>query len=520
MYIYHGNILTCDSNNHIYQYLVEENGKISYVGDSLPEKYKGGIVMELGEKVLTPSFADTHLHFASMALFLAGVNAMNVVSNDELKERLITFLPKTKAKVVIAFGASPHSVKERKLLSRADLDQVSKDRPIMVVKYDGHACIINSALINQLPKEIKSVRGYNSVSGEMNQEAFFATTDYVTSTVSVGELVKSMQKAIDYMAGKGIGMIHSVSGVGFPKDMDVDLERYVGRGAKGGFQMRLFFQTMDTKKATKRKLPRIGGCFETALDGCYGSMDAALLKPYENSTNSGILYYSDEKVTEFCKKANRLGLQIELHAIGDAAFNQATRAIKAALEDFPRKDHRHGIIHACLPTSEGLEICEKYQIQIPLQTSFIEWPQEPDWYLKSILGDREEKLNPLRTFLDHNIVISSGSDSPCTDPDPMYWIHSACNHPIKEQALTVEEAFRMATYNGYWTSFDENERGSLEAGKIADMVILGKNPYTVPVNTLKDIPVEKLILAGKPYQKQKQNWVLMVIIGLFSSKKI
>ncbi|NTV78374.1 MAG: amidohydrolase family protein, partial [Clostridiales bacterium] len=487
MNIYHGTIISCDSQNGIYQYLVEENGLISYVGDQLPLKYKDEKITELGKQVLIPSFADTHLHFASMALFHGGVNVMKVASNVELKEKLVEFLPKTKAKVVIAFGASPHSVAERTLLSREDLDSVSDKRPIMVVKYDGHACIVNTPLLSLLPESIKSIRGYNPQTGEMNQEAFFATTDYVTSTVSVPELIKSMQKAIDYMAGKGIGLIHTVSGVGFPKDLDVDMERYVGRGVQGGFQMRLFFQTMDTDKVLKRKLPRIGGCFATALDGCFGSMDAALQTPYEGTDQCGVLYYSLEEVTQFCKKANRLGLQIELHAIGDAAFTQATKAIKAALDDYPRTDHRHGIIHACLPTKEGLEICREYRIQIPLQTSFIEWPQEPDWYLKSILGEREAQLNPLRSFLDHNILISAGSDSPCTDPDPMFWIHSACNHPIKEQALTITEALRMATYQGYWTSFDEKERGSLETGKIADMVILEDNPYKVSIDKLKDI---------------------------------
>lgn len=520
MKIYHGNILTCDSQNQVFRFLVEENGKIVFVGNELPAAYRGHSVTELGDKALLPSFVDSHIHFASMALFNAGLNTMDVRSNKELKEKLAEFIPQTKAKVVIAFGASPHSVKERKLLSREDLDSVSDGRPIMVAKYDGHACIVNSVLLNQLPEKVKTLRGYNPDSGEMNQEAFFATTDYVSSIISVWDLVKAMQKAVDYMAHRGIGMIHTVSGVGFPKDMDVDLERYVGRGLSGGFQMRLFFQTMDTDKVVKRKLPRIGGCFATALDGCYGSMDAALKEPYEATDNQGVLYYTDEEVADFCKRANRLGLQIEMHAIGDAAFDQATRALKAALDDYPREDHRHGIIHACLPTKEGLDICEQYKIQIPLQTSFIVWPQEPDWYLRDILGEREGKLNPLRSFVDRGIVISVGSDAPCTDPNPLLWIHNAVNHPVKEQALTLTEALRMVTYNAYWTTFDEKERGSLEAGKIADMVVLDRNPYDVPAESLKDIKAEALFLAGKPYEEQKNSWLIMVLKGLLSGKKV
>lgn len=520
MKIYSGSIISCDEKNTVYKYLAEDNGRIAFVGDELPESFKNNQIIELGDKALLPSFADTHIHFASFSLFNSGLNVMDARSNEEIQEMISGYMQKTKAKIIIVFGASPHSVKEKKLISRSELDKVSKDRPIFIVKYDGHACIINQALINMLDDNIKALRGFNAQTGEMNQEAFFKITDFVTGSVSTMDMVRGMQHGIDAMAAKGIGMMNTVSSVGFPKDLDVDMERWVGRGAQGGYQTRLFFQTMDTDKVTKRKLPRIGGCFVTALDGCYGSVDAALLKPYEGTDSRGVLYYTDEKVTEFCKKANRLGLQIELHAIGDAAFNQAAKALKAALDDYPRKDHRHGIIHACLPTEEGMKICAEYGIQIPLQTAFIIWPQEPDWYLRSILGDREAKLNPLRTFIDMGIKFSAGSDAPCTSPDPVIWIHNACNHPVKEQSLTVFEALRMCTYYGYWTTFDEKDRGTLENGKIADMVILSQNPYEVPVEKLNTLKVEQLILGGEKYKNQSQSIAKLMLKGMLSKNKI
>ena len=169
----------------------------------------------------------------------------------------------------------------------------------------------------------------------MNQEAFFKFSDYVSSSVPPLKLLRNMQIAADYLASKGIGMIHSVSGVGYTMDLDVDMENWFAKGLSNGLQMRVYMQTMDVKKAKKRRLPRIGGCFDAALDGCFGSADAAMLEPYEGSDDCGVLYYTDEQVAAFCKEANRAGLQIELHAIGDAAFRQATYALKAALEDYP-----------------------------------------------------------------------------------------------------------------------------------------------------------------------------------------
>nr|MCR4833331.1 amidohydrolase family protein [Butyrivibrio sp.] len=273
--------------------------------------------------------------------------------------------------------------------------------------------------------------------------------------------------------------------------------------------------------ATSRKLPRIGGCFECALDGCFGSHDAAMNEPYTDEIGgNGVLYYSDEKVINFCKAANRAGLQIEMHAIGDKAFDQATRALKAALDDYPRQDHRHGIIHDCLPTKEGLEICRQYNIQLPMQIAFDNWKQEPSDYTRRILGEqRNSRLNPIRSFMDAGCIVSFGSDGPCTDPDPIVWLYKAVNHSNPLESVSVQDALRMCTYNGYYATFDEKERGSLEKGKVADMVILSENPYTVPADRLKDLKVEKLFLSGKEYSPQSRSVVGIIVGGLFSSAK-
>lgn len=514
MKVYHGAIICCDEANTVASFLAEDCGRIIYVGDELPAKFRDWERIELGERALIPAFADTHIHFASFATFHAGLNVMEAKTNAEILAMLRAYLAETKEKFIIGFGASPYSVEEGRLVSREELDSVCPDKPLFMVKYDGHACVVNSVLLEKLRDKISGLRGYHPDSGEMNQEAFFAVSDYVTNSISPVKLISNMQKAADYMASKGIGMIHTVSGVGFPMDLDVDMERWVGAGMTNGMQLRVFFQTLNVEKVQKRGLPRIGGCFAAALDGCFGSMDAAMLEPYEGGENKGVLYYSDEEVTEFCKKANRAGLQIEMHAIGDDAFRQATRALKAALDDFPREDHRHGIIHACLPTEEGLDICEKYHIMLPVQSAFINWAQEPDEYLESILGERGSRLNPLRDLVDRGIVVSAGSDGPCTDPDPIRWIYKACNHSVPEQSLSVFEALRMCTYNGYYASFDEKERGSLVRGKTADMVILSENPYAMEKSRLNELEVEQLLLGGKPYERVKGSPVLHVLRGM------
>ena len=147
-----------------------------------------------------------------------------------------------------------------------------------------------------------------------------------------------------------------------------------------------------------------------------------------------------------------------------------------------------------------------------------DWPQEPDAYLREILGERADRLNPLRTFQNNGIVLSAGSDGPCTDPDPLLWVHKAVNHTDPKQALSVYEALRMCTYNGYYTTFDDRERGSLETGKVADMCILSANPYTVERGAIRDIRVEQVILGGKPYRDQPKGVVGTMLRGVLGKK--
>ena len=162
-----------------------------------------------------------------------------------------------------------------------------------------------------------------------------------------------------------------------------------------------------------------------------------------------------------------------------------------------------------------MEICEKYHIQIPMQIAFDNWRQEPPSYTRALLGEeRNARLNPIRSFLERGCVVSFGSDAPCTDPDPVMWIAKAVNHSDPAQSVSVRDALRMATYNGYYASFDEKERGSLEAGKLADMLILSADPYTTPKNELADLKVEQLILNGEAYTPQSQSVTSVIAKGI------
>lgn len=524
MTCYEGSIVTCDAAGTVARYLVEDGGRIAFVGDSLPKRYASAPIVALGGGALLPAFGDTHIHFMSYALFAAGLDVRTATTIADARDMVAAFVRERKPRFVLGFGASANSVREKRLLSRADLDQACPDRPVFVVKYDGHAGIANSALIGLVRDKLGSLRGFNSESGLMTQDAFFRVTDFVTGKVSLPETLANMLAGIDTLAGYGIGLVHSVTGVGFPADMDVTLESLFARGLRNPLQYRVFFQTMDVAKVLKRRLPRIGGCFATALDGCYGSVDAAMLEPYEAAaglppeSSRGVLYYSDERVRAFCNEANRAGLQIEMHAIGDAAFEQAVGAIGAALEAYPRADHRHTIIHACLPTEHGLAECARLGIHLAVQPAFLQWDQEPLEYIESIMGRRAYRISPLRTMTDMGLVLAGGSDAPCTVPDPLVGISAACNQYVQGQSLSVQEALNLYTRNAAFLSFDEKERGSLEPGKVADMIVLNRNPLALKPAELGSLKVERLLLGGQPYQPG-QGSASVIIRGLANGSR-
>ena len=490
--------ISCEERSRVFSILVVEGGRIAHCGDSLPEKMQGGKRIDLQGQCVVPAFGDTHIHFSSFSLFHAGLDCREASDFSDLGELVVSYAEKhPRRKIIFGFGCSAHSVKEGTLPVRTTLDGLTS-RPLLIVKYDGHGAVANSALIDKLPRHVTAARGYREETGWFYQEAFFSLIDHVTRAVSPADAFGNLIGGADFMAGRGIGLIHTVEGVGFPADMDVDMMRFAARGLPQEF--RIYFQTMDIRKVLRRKMPRIGGCFATALDGCFGSEDAALREPYSNNqANKGVLYYSGEQIVRFVTQANRAGLQVELHAIGDAAVEQALAAYEAALKDFPREDHRHVIIHACLMDRGQVERAARLGIHVAVQTPFLHWNLEPTAYIESLVGTRIRNLSPLKTMVDAGLRPANGSDAPCTIPDPVFGIWAACNHPDPSESVSVIDALRMHTDWAARLSFDERERGTLTEGKWADFTVLDRNPLQMPASDLNKIRVRDLYLKGERY---------------------
>lgn len=490
-----GNFISCEEVNRIFSVLVMDKDKIVYTGDEVPETYTTYKKIDMHGLTVVPAFSDTHMHFESYALFRTTVDVRDAKNFEEMGSMLKTWIQENpKAKFLPAYGCSAHIVEEKRLPEVSDLDAMT-DLPLLIVKYDGHAAVANSALIKLFPEEVTKDPGFDAKTGWLYQNAFYKGVNFITAKVSPIALLQGMNAAAEALAEKGIGYIHTVEGVGYANDMDVDTLNMIRKALPPKFT--IFFQTMDINKVLKRKMTHIGGCFSLALDGCFGSEDAALSEGYTNNPeNKGFLAYTQEEVNEFCINANRADLQITMHAIGDVAVEQALNAYEAALKDHPRKNARHILIHGDLMNKDAIKKAAELGITVAVQPAFLDWPQEPESYLETILGDRTKHILPLRDMVDGGVLITSGSDAPCTIPDPIMGIHICCNHPNEEQALTPLEALKSYTLWPAISGFDEDLYGTLSVGKKANFVVLDQDILSVPKEKIKDTKIKGVFLNG------------------------
>ena len=487
--------LSMDKKNQSFTVLIEDKGKICFLGNDIPKKYLGRKITDLDGLTVLPGFGDTHLHFISDSFFKAGLDLRGVRNLEELKQKINFYETHKKSKVTIGFGLSPHLLDQKILPTKSDLDKITS-RPTFIVKYDGHAGVANTDFINLLGAGIKSTKGFINHTGQFYLDSFYKATDFASKQVSLITLIKSIFLNSKYLAQKGISFLHACEGVGFPYDLDITILKTLKFFLLQ--KISIFFQTTDLNKIKKRKFIRVGGCFETALDGCFGSLDAALTQSYQNDSNNfGNLYFSQERLNDFVLKAHLQNLQVAIHAIGDLAIEQAVNAFEYALRIKPRPDHRHIIIHACLLNDNLIKRIAHLNIHLAVQTAFLNWPEEPLDYLHSILGDRTQLILPLKKILDNQIIMANGSDAPCTNPDPIMGMHQACNHPVNEQSISVLDAIRMYTIWAARLGFEENTKGSLEVGKCCDLVILDKNPCTILKENIKDLVIKTVYIKGK-----------------------
>jgi len=207
-------------------------------------------------------------------------------------------------------------------------------------------------------------------------------------------------------------------------------------------------------------------------------------------------------VDDIILRAHKAGWQVTSHAVGDRAVTMIVNAIEKALEQYPRADHRHRIEHCAMVNDKILERIRQLGI-VPVPNPIFLY-EFGDGYVLNYGKERAFKMFTNKSYFDRGIIAAGSSDCPITFSNPILNMHLAVNRETQsgqiinpDERVTIKQALRMFTYHGAYASFDEDKKGSIEVGKLADLAVLSDNLLDVPTNKIKNVSVDMTIIDGK-----------------------
>lgn len=495
------NIITMNPSQPRAQALAVRDGRIAAVGawEEVAPYAEGLMALDLDGKTVLPGFIDTHTHFLWTALSLAALDVGPAWDHDALQaiiRQATTAL--SPGELVFGMGFSEYALDTEKFSPILDaLDAVAPDNPVFLVGITGHVAAANSRALELLdlpdntPGVKRDARGHPSglLADQANNLAWEQFSASFGATEKAAGLV---DLAVEKALSVGLTTVHALEGSLGGEDRSVtDF-----LAAIPGLPLRfvLYYQTMDVDRVVALGLPRIGGCI--LLDGDVDPRTAALSEPYvDDPACYGTLYHSQEEIDAFVLTAHRAGLQVAMHAVGDAAVEQALNAYDAALAVHPRHDHRHRIEHCEVIREEQIQRAQRLGVALAIQPPFNHyWPHTG--YFSSLGEERAWRADPVRTLVRPGLLVAGGSDSTVTPLGPLLGVHAAVNHSNPAERVTVQEGLELYTVNAAHIALEEQDKGSLEAGKLGDLVVLVEDPFRVIPGLIKDIGIEMTIVGG------------------------
>lgn len=472
--------------------LLVRDGRIVALDEAIPHAVDVPRYDLLGRTVV-PGFIDSHVHFVwtgvqHFALDLGGVTTGPRV--QEIVAASAAELPR--GQMILGLGLNDREFAAGPPTA-TDLDIAAPDHPVLLKGDTGHLTIANTRAMEQLGlgAHIGGWHASGKLIGAANTAVAWRGPTEFAANLGWATVLGA---AADQAARTGITTLHALEGDDAADDAGV--RAVLDLAPSLAVRTVLYWQTTDVAAVRALGLPRIGGCIW--VDGDFGPHTAALKQPYADCPcTCGELYISDERLQCFVDAANAAGLQIALHCVGDAAVAQVLRAYRLALATHPRTDHRHRVEHFEVYDAELLHDARELRVSAAIQPAF-------DGYFGGIannaryLGwERAQRADPIATFDRHGIPIGGGSDSTVTPLGPLYGMHCAVNHSNQHERVSAERALRLWTIDNARLAFEEHAKGTLAAGKLADLVVLDGDPLAVPPETIKDIQVQMTVMGGR-----------------------
>ncbi|MDH6421886.1 putative amidohydrolase YtcJ [Polynucleobacter sphagniphilus] len=539
---YGGPVLTVNSKNEEVQALAVQGGKIVAVGTkaAVSKRWQTDTtqLIDLKGQTLMPGFVEPHIHIIGTALSEGlGLNLSNFTlpydTLDTIEAKLRARLSSIPAGGwLFAFGVDPSRTSPFMAeLTANDLDKVSTTVPIFIINQSGHIGYVNHKALELAGVTestanpsgggvyVKDAQG--KLTGKLIEPPSFTPFMAKMPAPPAADLIKAIKKTTtQYIASAGVTTSAEIT-VGFDSPLEEQVKLYKDLAANEGLPIRVRaylygpaipagYDGLKPNEGDDR-LRFIGVKFIS--DGSTQGLTAALNQPYDypsNTSNRGTLDYGTEDLYQQMKIYFDQGWQIAVHANGDSAIDQTLNNYEELLAGNAHPEERRlRIEHFTINTPEQVKKAVKLGVIPGFTIGHVDY-----WggaFHNHIVGpERANRIDPSAAFKKEGGRFAYHSDSPVSNVSPLNYISEGAGRlwqkPPREvlgpdQRVTVDDAIRAVTINAAYEMFSDDKIGSLEVGKQADLVILGANPRTTPVDQIRNIKVQETWIDGK-----KQSW--------------
>lgn len=524
--ITNANIRTMDAKRSVARSLAVSNGKIIAIGSDADTKGLIGAktrVIDAKRKTVLPGFNDAHVHFLPTGSQLSAVDLRSSKTPAEFVQRIKDFAAKTPNGRWIKGGRWDHeNWTPNNLPTAAMIDAVTPNNPVFVERLDGHMSLANSVAmrIAGIDKNVKDVPGGEIIrDGAGSPTGIFkdAAKTYIEKVIPAPSWEERMETAIvatEIAASLGVTSVQDMSA-----GTDVGIYQELQR--QGKLKTRIYgcselsdyqrWEKTGLHYAFGNAMVRVG-CLKGYADGSLGSTTAWLFEPYNDAPNSnGIEGEEIPRMPAEVLAADRAGLQVNVHAIGDRANATVLDIYESVIKANRPRDRRYRIEHSQHLRQQDIPRFGKLKVVASMQP--VHLSDDGRWAGKRLGNERLKGTYAFRSLLDSGATLAFGSDSPVASINPLFGIYAAVtrrtlddknpNGWIPEQKITVDEAVRAFTFGSAFAEFQDDVKGTLEVGKLADFVILSDDIFTIDPILIANSKVIFTVVDGKVVYEAK-----------------
>ncbi|HZQ92948.1 MAG TPA: amidohydrolase [Terriglobales bacterium] len=516
-------VWTVDSNQPKAEAVAVLGDRIVAVGTaSQVDAWRGAEtrVVDAGGKLVLPGFNDAHVHFIAGGLQLDSVDLKDADSPQEFARRVAARARRAPKEWITGGDWDEQKWDPPQLPARALIDAETPDTPVFVSRYDGHEALANSVALRLAgitsatldPAGGEIVRDPSGKPTGILKDAALAMVERVIPPLSRERRIRAALRALGHAASLGVTSVQDMN----PDFADV--AAYSELAEQGRLTSRIYAAPVI---ARWQEQARVGlrrafgspylrmGAVKGYADGSLGSSTAYFFDPYIDQPNSRGLLSSDmqpeSKMLAYMTGADAAGLQLCIHAIGDAAISKVLDMFTTVGARRSANDRRWRIEHAQHMAPGDFERFARLKVIASVQPYHA--IDDGRWAEKRIGPERIKTTYAFKTFLDHGVRLALGTDWTVAPLNPMETIYAAVtratldgqnpNGWLPEQKLTVAEAVEAYTLGSAYAEFQDAEKGTITAGKLADMVVLSDDIFTIRKEAIRDVRVETTIVGGK-----------------------